>query len=131
MEWGVWAAGYGISGYPMLAAFMRINCGSRSTAVTENPECIRTDHIVGRAELKLRRILIRQYCTRGSIREKALRAGMPKSSYWDLVEQGAWFVHTEYDKPEMALPDIRRYIRASVGVASAQYPQQEQLNGSG
>jgi hypothetical protein len=131
VEWGIWAAGFGVSGFPMLSAFMRINSGSRSTATMENPECVRTDQIVGRAELRLRKVLIRHYCTRGSVREKAERARLPKSTYHDLVEEASWFVHTEYDKAEVAVPDSRRYIRAAMVLPSLDLtPIQEHPHGS-
>jgi len=132
VDWGIWSAGYGVSGFPMMSAFMRINCGSRSTATMENPECVRTDQIVGRAELRLRKILIRHFCTRGSVREKALRARLAKSTYFDLLEEGAWFVHTEYDKPEFAVPGQLMYIGSSVGISSpapSQTPLRSNANG--
>jgi DNA-directed RNA polymerase specialized sigma24 family protein len=87
-----------------MAAFMRANCGGRATALNQaNPELIRTDQIISRLELRLRKVIIRHYCSQGSGREKALRMGIPKSTYWQRLDEATWFVHTEYDKPETAI----------------------------
>jgi hypothetical protein len=103
IAWGRWASG-AIPGFPIMAAFMRANCGGRATAINQaNPELLRTDQIIARLELKLRKVIIRHYCTQGSGREKALRMGIPKSTYWQRLDEGTWFVHTEFDKPDTAI----------------------------
>lgn len=113
-DWGRWANG-GMHGYPSESSSERINGGGRSTALKEaNPDLLRTDHIVGCAELKLRRILIRHYCTAGSGREKALRMTLPKSTYFQLLNEAEWFVMTELDKPDNGC-----YLTDIVGVLTA------------
>ena len=130
--WGRWAAGGTGLGYPCMSALMRIKAGGKSTAIAEaNPDLIRTDQIIANAELRHRRVLVRQYCVQGSIREKALRMGLPKSTYWDLVEEAAWWVHTEYDKAPLVPYGQECNIVSSVGVLSSAHPQRRYSNGSG
>lgn len=116
-RWGGWASG-GLEFFRMTCALSRINAGSRATADSEaDPEIIRTNVIIGRSERRHRLILIRQYCTRGTIREKAGRIRLPKSSYYDLLEEARWYVHTEYDKPDLALGGQQEYKPYSVRIA--------------
>jgi hypothetical protein len=121
-RWGGWASG-GLLNSALVCALDFINSGSRATADADaDPEILRTDWIVGRAERPMRVILIRHYCTDGSGREKALRMGVPKSTYYDRLEEARWFVHTEYDKADalpIAPPDTKGYRYASVRVFTA------------
>jgi hypothetical protein len=100
-----------------MSAFMRV--GSRSTGRESNPELIRTDQIISRLELRLRRVLIRHFCTEGPLRLKAGRHGLPKSTYFDLLDEAIWYVHTCYDKPDIASHGQPDYKDAVVGVSTA------------
>lgn len=117
IRWGRWASG-GVPGFPRMSALMRIKSGSRGTGDETNPELIRSNEIIGRAELRYRMVLIRHFCTQGSLREKAGRHKLPKSTYWDLIDEAVWYFHTEYDKSDVANPDKKRYEMDIVGVSS-------------
>ena len=99
-----------------MSAFMRV--GSRPTSSESNPELIRTDQIISRLEIRLRRVLIRHFCTEGSLRLKAGRHGLPKSTYFDLLDEAIWYVHTCYDKPDVALRGQPDYNGGVVGVSA-------------
>jgi hypothetical protein len=117
MRWGRWASG-GVPGFPRMSALARIKSGSRGTGDETNPELIRTNQVIGFSQKHHRMIIIRHFCTSGSIREKAGRHGLPKSTYWDVLDEAVWWVHTEYDKV-LAPPDKKRYLRPIVGVPTA------------
>jgi hypothetical protein len=104
-----------------MSAFLRVRIDRASVFDIIDPEILRTDWIVGRAQLRLRRVLIRHYCTRGHVRAKAMRMGLARSTYFDLLEEARWFVHTEYDKPDaypVAPPDRICYLDRNLAVVS-------------
>jgi hypothetical protein len=105
-----------------MSALARIKSGSRGTGDETSPELLRSNEVIAHSEKRLRMVLIRHFCTRGALREKAGRHGIPKSTYWDLVDEAVWYFHTEYDKPDVAMPDKNRYLGSTVGVSSPVIP---------
>lgn len=96
IRWGRWAQG-GLRGYPLMVAWMRIAFGQETGAAPDEEE---VDRIVCRAEQPQRQILVVHFCFRGPVRQKANQLGIPKSTYWDRIDEAIWFVHTELDRPD-------------------------------
>lgn len=61
------------------------------------------DMIVRQMEPQPRSFLIAHYCQNGSGREKALRMGVSKTTYFRWVEAGEWHVHIELEYSEYLL----------------------------
>lgn len=69
--------------------------GGKEAALPEYLQIV--DAIVCRLEPQPRIVTIVNYCQTGSGRDKALRLDMPKTTYFRLLDQALWFVHTELD----------------------------------
>ena len=72
--------------------------GRGAQILGETPAHIREiDLIVCRAEVIHRATLIQFYTRTGSLREKALFLGIPKSTLKDRIERAEWYVNSELE----------------------------------
>lgn len=95
-EWGRWGRDKSL-GYPRASAgFSEV---SRTPAIVSQwPLHIQQmDCIVRSADQDLRRVLIVHYTQTGTGRDKALRIEMDKSTYFDCLDRGQWYVGIELD----------------------------------
>jgi hypothetical protein len=92
-RWGQWARG-GLLGYPTQSITEQFKAGGRCTAGPEaDPELLLLDLIIAQTSEKPKKVLIVHHCQEGTMRQKAVRLHMNKSTYWDYLEDGRWYVH--------------------------------------
>jgi hypothetical protein len=93
-EWGKWAMG----GESVLTSMFNVLFGFGGTDSTLMPPHIQEiDAIVCQAETVHRSALIHFYTKSGSLRNKALILGIPKSTFKHRVEQAEWYVNSVLD----------------------------------
>lgn len=118
ITWGHWAQG-GLRGYPTAAAFLMIVRGSDSPNTP--PDILETEGAVNRTETPLRIVLIKEFCHRGSRREKAAQVDLPKTTYDRRLDEALWFVHTELERVDARAKNTLQSGNMAVGVPETPY----------
>ncbi len=111
-EWGRWAGGTVVRGYPTMSAFVNPRTGAGRTSCEVPEDVLEINGIIRRAESRMRRILLVHYCGRhGTAREKAVEIGISKSTYWERLSEAEWWVHTETERGSYAPMADRTFVR--------------------
>ena len=98
IEWGKWGRERG-PGWPRASCLWNVSAGH----IPEMPaHVVQVDGIVTRMqqdadERPHRRMLIAHYLHSGSIRDRASRLGIAKSTYHDRLERAQWAVHVKLE----------------------------------
>lgn len=99
-EWGTWSRERN-HGYPTQWAVAGSGSVRASDPLMAMPLHIAlVDVIVRQMAIEPRRVVIANYTQTGSGREKALRLGMSKTTYFRWLDAGVWHVHIELEYAE-------------------------------
>jgi hypothetical protein len=99
-EWGRWSRDRS-SGYPSQWAVAGGASVRASDPLLSMPLHIaRVDVIVRQMNVEPRKVVIAHYTQSGPGRDKALRLGMAKTTYFRWLDAGVWHVHIELDYSE-------------------------------
>lgn len=108
-EWGKWNRSQ-VGGYAQLV--MDGTRGAPTQSGEEPPHIQEISILVSRLDPGLRLAIVVDYTQSGTSREKAMRLGLPKSSYLDRVEYAVTQIHFMLDgaciSPSIALEMVAR-----------------------
>jgi hypothetical protein len=99
-DWGRWSRDSN-HGYPRQWAVAGGGSVRASDPLLSMPNHVAlVDAIVRQMNLEPRKVVIAHYTLTGTGREKAIRLGMSKTTYFRWLDAGTWHVHIELDYSE-------------------------------
>lgn len=118
-EWGKWASG----SESRLGSMFRTLFGSGGTDSSLMPAHIQEiDVIVCRAIIAERSVLCQVYTRGGSLSDKALVLGIPRSTLVYRLRSAEWYVNSELDAlSEMSYKGTRMRFQAPKGILAVRY----------